>query len=97
MILAGYFTEARLGNLARLKWENIDLVERSFTFVQDKTDVKIKVLISALANAGVPAGLRKKISGHADTKSHDLYSHHEFQIIRQALEKVFSPARMSEK
>jgi len=43
MILAGYFTGARLGNLARLKWENIDLVERSFTFVQDKTDVKIKV------------------------------------------------------
>jgi hypothetical protein len=45
----------------------------------------------------VPAELRKKISGHADTKSHDLYGHHEFQIIRQALEKVFSPARMSEK
>ena len=45
MILAGYFTGARLGNLARLKWENIDLVERSFTFLQDKTDVKIKVPI----------------------------------------------------
>jgi len=44
-ILVGYFTGARMGNLARLKWKNLDLVERSLTFVQDKTDAKIKVPI----------------------------------------------------
>jgi integrase len=44
MILADTSPEPS-GNLARLKWENLDLVERSLTFVQDKTDAKIKVPI----------------------------------------------------
>jgi integrase len=45
LILAGYYTGARLGDLARLKWEAIDLVDRSIAFTQKKTRVKIKVPI----------------------------------------------------
>ena len=45
LILAGYYTGARLGDLARLHWENVDLAERSITFVQKKTNEKLKVPI----------------------------------------------------
>lgn len=163
LILLGYYTGARLGDLARLKWESIDLAERSIAFTQKKTGTKIKVPIhaelldyflscsvpddgrkplfpqlckmpgpgksglsmsfkrlmaragiddgvarqrkgeagrnvsrlsfhslrhsftSALANAGVPAEVRRKLTGHADERSHGLYTHHEFQVIREAL------------
>jgi integrase len=166
LILAGYYTGARLGDLARLKWESIDLAERSIAFTQKKTGAKIKVPIhaelldyflslsvpddgrkplfpklykmpgpgksglsmsfkrlmaragieegiarqkkgdagrnvsrlsfhslrhsftSALANAGVPAEVRQKLTGHADAKSHGLYTHHEFEVIRKALSAV---------
>jgi integrase len=43
---------------------------------------------SALANAGVSSELRQKLTGHADAKSHAIYTHHEFQTIREALEKL---------
>ena len=43
---------------------------------------------SALANAGVPADVRKKLTGHADAKSHATYSHHELETIRGAVEKI---------
>jgi len=43
---------------------------------------------SALANAGVPAEVRQKLTGHLDDKSHTLYTHHEFATIREALEKL---------
>jgi len=43
---------------------------------------------SALANAGVPAEIRQKLTGHADAKAHAVYSHHEFETIRQALDKL---------
>lgn len=163
LILAGYFTGGRLGDLARLRWEQVDLAERSISFTQKKTSAKIKVPIhpelldyllsrsvpddghkplfpqlckmpgpgksglsmsfkrlmaragiedgiarqkkgeagrnvsrlsfhslrhsftSALANAGVPAEVRQKLTGHADEKSHGLYTHHEFEVIREAL------------
>jgi len=49
-------------------------------------------LISALANAGIPPEPRKKISGHQDDASQGMYSHHEFEAIRKALERGFSPA-----
>jgi integrase len=166
LILAGYYTGARLGDLARLQWQSIDLVERSITFTQKKTGAKIKVPIhsefldyllsrsvpddgrkplfpklyhlrgsgktglsssfrrlmdragidggiarqktgeagrnvsllsfhslrhsftSALANAGVPADIRQKLTGHADAKSHATYSHHEFGVIAKALESI---------
>jgi integrase len=166
LILAGYYTGARLGDLARLRWGNVDLAERSITFVQKKTGAKLKVPIhpelenyllsrsvpddsrkplfpklyhlrgagktglsssfrrlmdgagieagiareklgeagrsvsklsfhslrhsftSALANAGVPPEVRQKLTGHLDDKSHAIYTHHEFQTIREALEKL---------
>jgi integrase len=166
LILAGYFTGARLLDLARLTWANIDLVERSITFTQKKTGTGIKVPIhpeledyllsrsvpddsrkplfpklyhlrssgksglssafrrlmdragidagiarhkagaagrnvsllsfhslrhsftSALAAAGVSAEVRQKLTGHADLKSHVVYTHHEFETIRQALSAV---------
>jgi len=43
---------------------------------------------SALANAGVPSELRQKLTGHADAASHAIYSHHEFETIREALGKL---------
>jgi integrase len=43
---------------------------------------------SNLANAGVPPELRQKLTGHLDDKSHSVYTHHEFQTIREALEKL---------
>lgn len=170
LIMAGYFTGARLNDLARLTWASIDLDERSITFIQKKTGAKTgkktKIPIhhelwdfllsgsvpddgrkplfptlcnkpnpgesglsmafkrimeragidagvvrersgkagrnvsrlsfhslrhsftSALANAGVPSELRKKLTGHADEKSHAVYSHHEFSVIAKALEKI---------
>jgi integrase len=166
LTLAGYYTGARLGDLARLTWAAINLDERSITFVQKKTGAKIKVPIhsqfldyllgrsvpndgrkpvfpklyhlrgsgktglsssfrrlmdragidagiarqktgdagrnvsslsfhslrhsftSALANAGVPADVRQKLTGHADAKSHATYSHHELETIRGAVEKI---------
>jgi len=166
LILAGYYTGARLLDLARLTWSNVDLAERSISFTQKKTAAKLKVPIhpelfdyllsrsvpddgrkpffpqlyhlrgsgktglssafrrlmdragidpgiarqktgkagrnvsrlsfhslrhsftSALANAGVPAEIRQKLTGHADAKAHAVYSHHEFETIRQALDKL---------
>jgi integrase len=40
---------------------------------------------SALANAGVAPELRQKLTGHADLQTHAVYSHHEFEVIRAAL------------
>jgi integrase len=166
LTLAGYFTGARLGDLARLTWQSVDLDERSIAFTQKKTGAKIKVPIhselldfllgrsvsddgrkpvfpklyhlrgsgktglsssfrrlmeragieagvarqktgaagrnvsllsfhslrhsftSALANAGVPADVRQKLTGHADAKSHQVYSHHEFSTVANAIERI---------
>lgn len=44
--------------------------------------------ISAMANAGVPAEIRRKISGHADERSHQAYSHHAMQVLRAAIAKL---------
>lgn len=51
LILAGYYTGARLSDLARLKWSNIDLDERkkTITFWQKKTEGK-----SAKAKVKIP-------------------------------------------
>ena len=44
--------------------------------------------VSALATAGVPAELRQKLSGHADARSHAVYSHHELETLRGAVAKL---------
>jgi integrase len=41
--------------------------------------------VSGLSNAGVPSDVRQKLSGHADERAHQVYSHHEFETIRRAL------------
>ncbi len=46
MILAGFFTGARLGDLANLTWGSIDPAERTITFIQKKTGGKIKIPIA---------------------------------------------------
>jgi integrase len=43
---------------------------------------------SALANADVPAELRKILTGHADDQSHAVYTHHEFEKIRSAVQTL---------
>jgi integrase len=45
MILAGYFTGGRLVDLARLTWGDIDLSERTVTFVQRKTGASVQIPI----------------------------------------------------
>jgi len=40
LILAGYYTGGRLKDLARLRWLNIDLAEKTITFRQKKTEGK---------------------------------------------------------
>jgi len=166
LVLFGYFTGGRLGDLARLTWDQVDFAERAISFRQKKTNAKLKVPIhreledfllsqsvpddgakplfptlchlgtsgdrglsslfrrvmdraginggiarersgeagrtvsqlsfhslrhsftSALANAGVPSELRQKLTGHLDAKSHAIYSHLEFERVREALGKL---------
>jgi integrase len=44
--------------------------------------------ISNLANLGVPAEVREKIAGHSDARTHQQYTHHEIETLRQAVEKL---------
>jgi len=43
MVVAGFFTGARLGDLANLTEGNVDLFERTITFTQKKTGARIKI------------------------------------------------------
>ena len=43
MVIAGFYTGARLRDLANLTWGNVDLFARTITFVQKKTDAKIQI------------------------------------------------------
>ena len=45
-------------------------------------------LISNLANLGVAAEVREKIAGHSDARTHQKYTHHEIETLRQAVEKL---------
>jgi integrase len=45
LILAAYFTGGRLSDLARLKWESVDLTKRTICFVQAKTGARIEIPI----------------------------------------------------
>jgi integrase len=66
LILAGYYTGARLLDLARLTWSNVDLAERSISFTQKKTAAKLKVpihpeLFDYLLSRSVPDDGRKPL------------------------------------
>jgi len=43
---------------------------------------------SALANCGVPSDLRMKLTGHKSAQVHQLYTHHELQVLRDAVESL---------
>jgi integrase len=43
LILSGYFTGGRLADLARLTWGDIDLSEKTITFVQRKTGSSVQI------------------------------------------------------
>ena len=43
---------------------------------------------SALANAGIPAEVRQKLTGHADAAMHQKYTHLELQPLQEAIAKL---------
>jgi integrase len=43
---------------------------------------------SALANAGVSQELRQKLTGHASEAMNRLYTHHELEVIRGAVQSL---------
>jgi integrase len=45
LILSGYFTGGRLVDLAKLTWDDVDLSERTITFVQKKTGASVQIPI----------------------------------------------------
>ena len=40
------------------------------------------------ANAGVAAELRQAMTGHLDSDSHKLYTHHNFETLRTAVDRL---------
>jgi integrase len=158
LLLLGWYTGARLSDLARLSWDAVDLVGGTITFAQGKTGARVVVPIhpelgdhlcsiatdrggplcptlavtpiagrdglskqflglmraagidpqevktskhalplksfhslrhsfsSALANCGVPADLRMKLTGHRSAQIHQTYTHVELQTLRNAIE-----------
>ena len=44
--------------------------------------------VSALANSGVASEVRQKLVGHSDSGVHKRYTHHELQILRDAVAKL---------
>jgi integrase len=166
LILAGFYTGARLSDLAQLQWRNVDLIAKTITFVQRKTDAKVVIPLhaeleeyllrrtssdstqapvfpelydkpgagksglsmhfkrimaragidgglirlrkgsagrslsalsfhslrhsfnSALANAGVSQELRQKLTGHASEAMNSIYTHHEMETIRSAVQSL---------
>jgi integrase len=149
LILAGWYTGARLGDLQRLQWSNVSLEKHFVSFAQGKTGGTVKIPLhpeleawlteqlksttigvqfvfptlartarcslsrhfgrlvakilpqsglcfhslrhsftTALCTAGVPADVRMKLTGHADARSHAIYSHHEFATLQAAIEML---------
>jgi integrase len=166
LILAGYFTGGRLTDLARLKWQNVDLVEKTIAFSQKKTGAPVKIPIhpeleehlialpssdklskpvfpelhdkpgsgksglsmsfkrvmakagiadgvareksgklgrnvsslsfhslrhsfnSAMANAGVSPEIRQLLTGHASGEMNKIYTHHELEVVRKAIQSI---------
>jgi integrase len=45
LILSGYFTGGRLVDVAKLTWDDVDLSEKTITFVQKKTGASVQIPI----------------------------------------------------
>jgi integrase len=45
-------------------------------------------LVSVMANAQVAPDVRQKVTGHADAKSHQAYTHHELKTIQAAIDQI---------
>jgi integrase len=166
LILAGYYTGGSLGDLARLRWDSVDLGDRTISFAQKKTGEAVKIPIhpdleahllklrrpnasgqplfpqlfkkpgsgksglsmafkrimakagikdeisrkrsgkegrsvsllsfhslrhsfnSAMANAGVAPEIRQLLTGHASTEMNKVYTHHELETVRRAVESI---------
>jgi integrase len=160
LILLGFYTGARLMDLARLGWDAVDLAGGLITLAQGKTGAKVTIPIhpalaehllsiaddhggplcpvlsvtpsagrdglskqfirlmraagidpevvqtsknafstksfhglrhsfaSALANSGVSADLRMKLTGHKSAEIHGTYTHLELQVLRGAIESL---------
>ena len=43
---------------------------------------------SAMANAGVSQEIRQQLTGHASAEMNKVYTHHELEVLRAAVEKV---------
>jgi len=46
---------------------------------------------SLLANAGIAADTRKALTGHADDRVHEAYTHYELETLRAAVESIHVP------
>ena len=44
--------------------------------------------VSSLSSEGVPAGVRKRLAGHSDSKTHAIYAKHELESVREAISKL---------
>ncbi|GEP43074.1 tyrosine-type recombinase/integrase [Brevifollis gellanilyticus] len=164
VILFGYYTGMRLGDITGLSWSNVDIQCEWLTFVDRKTSKQLQIPLhpmvtrylkeqvrpsdnsavfpsvhgkatsgrsglstsfatimrnagisgkqikaggvegrsrntltfhslrhsftSALANAGVPAETRQKITGHLDNKTHQIYTHHDKQTLKNAVDLI---------
>ena len=44
--------------------------------------------VSALANSGVASELRQRLVGHSDSGVHKKYTHHELEVLRDAVAKL---------
>jgi integrase len=168
LILLAYFTGGRLGDLARLRWDNINLDDKTIEFTQKKTLATVKIPIhadlesyllkrtglkkpkgqlfpelhdkpgpgksglsmafkrlmstagikdevsrkrggkegrsvsllsfhslrhsfnSAKANAGVAPEVRQLLTGHASLEMNKVYTHHELETARKAVNSIGS-------
>jgi integrase len=73
MILFGACHGLRLGDAAKLTWENINSERQSIILRQ--------------TNQGVAKEIRMKFSGHKSAV-HERYTHHELEALRKQIEKV---------
>jgi integrase len=62
LILAGWYTGARLGDLSRLQWSNVALELHTISFVQGKTGGTVKIPIHLELEAWLTEQARAKIS-----------------------------------